>query len=199
MELEKERWKKIKDYEDYLISSYGRVYALSKIIFSKRYNKNINRKPKFLKVYTNTRGYNSITLKDKPILVHRLVAIAFIDNPDNKPEVNHINGIRNYNYYKNLEWCTRKENAIHAHKTGLQIAVKGEKHYLTNLTVEQVIDIKITKGKRGIGKILAEKYNVTNRTISNIRTGRNWKHIIIEDTYEHISIFKEGKPQNNKI
>lgn len=51
--------------------------------------------------------------------IHRLVCKYFCENPDNKPEVNHINGVPQFNYYKNLEWCTRCENNSHAYRTGL--------------------------------------------------------------------------------
>lgn len=73
-----------------------------------------------------SRGYNLIHLENKEkkgrketIQLHRLVAKTFIPNPENKPEINHINGIKTDNRVENLEWCTRSENELHAYRTGL--------------------------------------------------------------------------------
>lgn len=68
---------------------------------------------------TNTSGYASIRLPDKNHLIHRLVAEAFIPNPEKKPQVNHKDGNKRNNNVTNLEWVTAKENVVHAVNTGL--------------------------------------------------------------------------------
>ncbi len=97
----KEIWKQIEGYEGlYDISNHGHVKSV--------------RSGKILSPETKGDGYLRVTLGGKHQRVHRLVAKAFIENTENKPEINHKNGIRNDNMVENLEWATPKENRLHA-------------------------------------------------------------------------------------
>jgi len=108
-----EEWKelKIKDMTNNLfISTIGRIKSVNVI----------------RKCLINKKGYNTISIKinkkNPRFYVHRLVAKVFIPNPENKPEVNHIDGNKLNNNIENLEWCTRSENNQHAFNIGLKVA-----------------------------------------------------------------------------
>ena len=117
----KEIWKQIKGYECYYeISNLGRVKSLAKNIYKKD-GSFMKYKPENIKKLIKTKdGYLSVKLCidgfNKSFLVHRLVASAFIDNPLNLPEVNHIDTNRSNNNVLNLEWTTHKDNVTHSKK-----------------------------------------------------------------------------------
>lgn len=157
----KEIWRSIEGYRNlYKVSNHGRVKSLG--------NKK-TRKEKILSFLKTEKGYLVVGLskngKSNRFKVHRLVATAFIPNPENKPEVNHVKGIKSDNRAWTLEWCTEEENEIHAKKHGL---------FMTNakLTVEQVLDIKSSKEK---AKTICLKYNVSIGTIYGVRKGATYK------------------------
>lgn len=118
-----EIWKDVVGYEGYyMISNIGRVKTVSRLKRSKRNGvspvKEYIRPPRVDKY-----GYHVITLcvdsKSKTFKIHRLVGIAFIPNPDNKPQINHKDGNKSNNHIDNLEWVTGLENQQHAQKMGL--------------------------------------------------------------------------------
>lgn len=85
----------------------------------------------------NNRGYLSVGIRRKTHMVHRLVAQAFIPNPENKPCVNHRDGNKQNNSVSNLEWCTIKENNLHARQTGLHKQLSGYKIKYQSATSKQ--------------------------------------------------------------
>lgn len=103
--MKKEYWKLIKDYENYMVSSFGRVKSI---------NYNHSGKERILKLRTDRYGYLRVNLwknnKQKNFLVHRLIAEAFLPNPNNYPCVNHRDENKQNNNVINLEWCNSKYN-----------------------------------------------------------------------------------------
>jgi len=116
-----EEWKPIKGYEgEYEVSNYGRVRSLDRKAIRERDNATISYKGKLLRLSTIPSGYIKVILHKKQYAVHRLVATAFIPNPENKAEVNHKDGNKTNNCVENLEWCTRGENQKHAFRIGIK-------------------------------------------------------------------------------
>ena len=168
----KETWKIIKGYVDYQISTKGRVNSM------KHFN------CKILKQSKNKGGYYHVNLYEnkikKNIDIHRLVAQAFIPNPDNKPCVNHIDGNKQNNHIDNLEWVTCLENHKHAWKIGLKNSKhnQGIKHYFSKLTENEVLTIHGLYLSGMKQKQIAKTYNINQQNVSSIINGISWKHII---------------------
>jgi len=115
-----EIWKDIKGYEGcYQISNLGRVKSLRRYVNHNKGGEKIV-KERIRKNSLSLNGYCFVRLSKKGIIkkysIHRLVGFAFIPNPNNKPQINHKNGIKTDNQVKNLEWVTHSENIIHSYK-----------------------------------------------------------------------------------
>lgn len=124
LSLPSEVWKPIDGYENYQVSNMSRVRSFPRVSTDKMGRVRLDIGCILIPLDDNSgKGYKKYMLRNKNgyrnILAHRLVAQAFIPNPDNKPFINHIDGNPSNNNVFNLEWCTAKENAQHAIRTGL--------------------------------------------------------------------------------
>jgi hypothetical protein len=111
------------------------------------------------------------------IKMHRLVAQAYLPNPNNLPQVNHKDGVKTNNAVTNLEWMNQVDNVLHSFATGLQ-SNKGSKNPIAKLTEAQVREIRATYvRKKGNRKIFAERYGVAEGTIKGVVLGKSWTHV----------------------
>lgn len=182
----KEIWKNIKGFEGlYQVSNLGRVKALKRVIKRKDAHGGVcvfRYKERILKITTVSQGYGTVSLTrgSGHHRVHRLVAEAFIPNPDNKPMINHIDGNRMNNKIENLEWCTNRENQIHAVKV-----LKRPQGAYQNKPVKCVETGRIFDNSCRAAEYLGEGKQVANRIrmVANGYYGRksccgyHWKFV----------------------
>lgn len=176
-ELQYEEWRLIKDFPEYEISNLGRVRRAVDRIMGRR----IAVAGEILKPYQMKNGYYAIKFKrhtiQKHFLIHRLVAIAFIDNPTQESCVNHVDGIRWNNRYTNLEWCSQATNMYHAAKM-LKSMAHGSSHYRAVLTEKLVIDIHELRMQGFRPSRIARILGIHVRHIDNVVKRRAWMHVL---------------------
>lgn len=164
-----EEFRKIEGYPDYEVSNEGRVISWK------------NGKRKVRKSWVNAYGHLQISLfkdgKRKMFYVHRLVAKAFIQNLEDKPQVNHKDGNKKNNYATNLEWATHAEDIVHAYKIGL--IKSGEDHHRARLTEKNVKEIRHRYKCRGEDNLysFAREFGVYKSTVWQIVNFKTWKNV----------------------
>ena len=170
-----ETWADVVGYEGmYEVSNFGRIRSKNRLDYFGNYRRG-------KEMYIKRKNYAHIMLcKDgirKTFLIHRLVAKAFIDNIENKPFVNHINGNKLDNRVENLEWVTPSENMKHAYKMGL-ISQKGENHNLAKLCTEDVLEIRRLYKEDGMLLTqISALYDICFQHVSAIVNRKKWKNI----------------------
>lgn len=159
-------WKPIRGYESYKVSDAGEI---------------MNSRGRLLKSNADGKGYLSVSLcaggVEKKRMVHRLVAVAFLPNPDSKATVNHKNGNKTDNRAVNLEWATQSENNQHSYDMGLASpkGITGERNGRAKLSAADVADIRVLLGNGTPVVAIAARYGVNSTTIGKIKRGQNWK------------------------
>lgn len=186
------RWEPIPMFEDlYEVSDTG-------LVKSKRYFGHFDKegilKPRWSALSKKNRGrYAKVRLIDKSrgldiqFAIHRLVADAFVDNPEHKSEVNHIDGDTTNNHYTNLEWCTSSENHKHAIKNGLMSIERAIQSIKDNATKFEwvhengdmfcgsVFDLIDAKGLPRESITLLYKISNPDRRYKHYKTGHRWR------------------------
>jgi len=172
-----EKWADVAGFEGvYQISDLGNIRSLPRIIDYGTHKQ--THKGRILKPQPNSKGYLRIVLtwdgKREVKFIHRLVAEAFVPNPENKPQVNHKDGNKLNNHAANLEWVNNSENQKHGRRSGLITTLHGEQkpgHKLTESDVRFILISDLSS------KLLAKRFGVSTQTIYDIRKRKKWKHV----------------------
>jgi hypothetical protein len=167
-----EEWRDIANFDGiYQISNLGNIRSWA----NNRHGR--LKGPRPLRECLNRNGYLSVPLKGKQYYTHRLVAEAFIPNPDNKPEINHKNCMRQNNTVDNLEWVTREENIKHG------IFTRGRKN--VSLTMDSARKIReFYASKTHTQAELSRMFNVTTTVVWQVLHNLSWK----EDDYRKYEV-----------
>lgn len=153
-----EEYRKIEGSE-YSVSNMGNIKTSKGLVLKPRLHRT---------------GYYTVGIDKKTSVIHRAVGKAFVPNPNNYPDLNHLEGNKLNNEATNLEWCTRKQNIHHSYSLGLSTV--GEKRYNSKLTEKEVLEIRALAGSKN-NREISEIYNVTHQTIWGIIHYRKWKHL----------------------
>lgn len=172
-----EIWKDVEGFEGiYQVSNCGNVKRLPGQCGT------AYRKERILSKSLTHDGYEKVRLihneKDATKRVHRIVAEAFVPNPDGKETVNHIDGNKRNNFATNLEWMDRHEQLDHAYRLNLKTSITGEDNANAKLTKEQVDYIRqhYKKGSREFGSVaLAKRFDVSHRVILLVAKNESYK------------------------
>lgn len=192
--MQEEVWKDVVGYEGiYQISNTGRVKSLARAntYFNPYAGRDCTRfyQERLMKLKLSRTGYVVAHLRDEANSkeswppVHRLIAEAFIENPNDKPTVNHKDGVKANNHLSNLEWATHSENTQHAFDTGLakpcrtQKSRVGSASHQAKLTEQQVLEIRQLREDGMTLVSIAGRYGIVFSQVDRICKRESWKHI----------------------
>ena len=169
----------IKDFEGvYQVSNTGKVKSLERIVASRCGNRTV--KERILGINTKN-DYVKVILSNKEkrraASVHKLVAETFIPNIENKPMINHKNGIKHDNRVENLEWCTQSENVYHANRIGLSNHARGENVAFSKLEEEDVLLIIKLINRGCLEHKIADLFGIKQSAVNSIKLNKTWKHV----------------------
>lgn len=185
--MQKEIWKDIINFEGiYQVSNLGRVRSLDRIRYHPQGQMKL--KGKILSQFLGAKDYLYVRVQNKKSntsRVHRLVATAFLPNPNNKEQVNHRDGIKDNNNVENLEWCTNFENQKHSWDSKTRgvksdLCISYKKKNIHKLTSEQVKTIRDMFSTNKFTKVaLAKMFNVSDSLIRYIVQNKIHNYLIL--------------------
>jgi hypothetical protein len=178
-----ETWKDIDGAKSYAISNFGRIKRLEHKVWCELNNSFSTYSETLLKPNNkNRKGYNRIKVyyldgTQKMCSIHRLVAEAFIENPLNLPQVNHKDGKKLNNVWTNLEWVTQSQNIRHSIDILGEIKGKTGESCNFNKLKEETVKTLPELLKKYTKRKIARLWGVAPTTITEITSGRSWKHL----------------------
>lgn len=176
-----EVWKPVQGYEGiYEVSNLGRVRSLDR--FTRNRWGTLRPVAGAMKVpQVKREGYCYLNLyserKARPMYVHRLVALAFLPNPDDLPQVNHKDGDKANNAVTNLEWCSKSDNCQHAIDEGLYEQARGESSGSAKVTESDVIEMRRLWASGMLQKDIAARFGIGRKAVTKIVNRQRWKHV----------------------
>lgn len=175
-------WKPVVWYEGlYEVSDSGIIRTIPRRFVSEPSGRVVVVTGRIRKQHTNKKGYWRVGLskndKQKSFSTHRIVATAFVDNPNQYPEINHKDGCKDNNNATNLEWCTHMENIQHAIQNGLSRVLVGEENGCAKMDNNDVREIVTLHNAGASYREIANVVKCSETTISQILTGRTWTSV----------------------
>lgn len=179
--MDNEIWKPVLGYEHiYVVSNKGVIKSIDHVVQHKDGKKRLQ-VGRLLKTCVSFKGYVQVSLSSNGKRfhtgVHRIVAISFIENPHKKSQVNHKDGNKLNNHVSNLEWCTNRENQIHAIKNNLIKHNTCQNHHMSKLSNADVLNIRQLHINNIRAAELSRTYNISQTAISNILKRKTYKSI----------------------
>lgn len=179
--LPNEQWISIIGYEGlYMVSDLGRIKSIFREV------KGLGGKThffpeKFLSFKIDKFGYHRVQLRKnssaKNFSVHRLVAIHFIENPNNLPQVNHKKGDKSDNRKSELEWCTASQNKKHSYDELNHVRMRGERNGMTKITPQIIAAVKESYLESKSFSITGKKFGISNTHAWRIVRNKTWQHL----------------------